>query len=333
MVMHTNNFLKTAVLATAAAAQPSFSQPGACTNDPIDIVFYLDTSDTPGAGCVNNSAHAIIALATQTQNFRPDILITVYYDEPTVNTQVAINTIQAFISTGTVSNLTLLNIRTAIVSVTPTPPCIPGDGFGTPAGCANVRADWAYASAEIAWWHPWRCDARRAIVPISAEGPRCGNVCLSSTPSDEDIAAATDASLCLLTNRVSAYPVIVCLPSFAGDCSVPGYCPISSGLALATPTFGTLFSWDCQFEDDLSSFVFDFVIEDQACGYNCDIDFNNDNLYPSDEDLIDFLIVLAGGDCSNFPFCDDIDINNDCLYPSDDDLIAFLARLAGNCGD
>jgi hypothetical protein len=62
----------------------------------------------------------------------------------------------------------------------------------------------------------------------------------------------------------------------------------------------------------------------------CDsIDFNNDTLFPSDEDLIDFLSVLAGGECSPGNTCNDIDFNNDGLFPSDDDLLAFLRVLAG----
>jgi uncharacterized membrane protein len=61
----------------------------------------------------------------------------------------------------------------------------------------------------------------------------------------------------------------------------------------------------------------------------CDsIDFNNDSLFPSDQDLIDFLSVLAGGPCST-PTCNDIDFNNDSLFPSDDDLITYLRVLAG----
>jgi hypothetical protein len=65
-------------------------------------------------------------------------------------------------------------------------------------------------------------------------------------------------------------------------------------------------------------------------GPQCDpIDFNNDGFYPTDEDVIDFLTVLAGGACSNAPNCFDLDLNNDGLFPSDDDLIAFLRVLAG----
>jgi lysophospholipase L1-like esterase len=68
-----------------------------------------------------------------------------------------------------------------------------------------------------------------------------------------------------------------------------------------------------------------------------DIDFNNDSLFPSDADLVDFLSVLAGGPCSaqfgpasdDGPGCDSIDINRDGLFPADEDLIAFLSLLAG----
>jgi hypothetical protein len=58
------------------------------------------------------------------------------------------------------------------------------------------------------------------------------------------------------------------------------------------------------------------------------IDFNNDGLFPSDEDLITLLEVLAGAECAT---CSSIDINGDGLFPSDDDLIEFLSLLAGCC--
>ncbi len=62
----------------------------------------------------------------------------------------------------------------------------------------------------------------------------------------------------------------------------------------------------------------------------CDsIDFNADGLFPSDQDLIDFLAVLAGGDCSTGT-CNDIDFNNNGLFPEDGDLIDFLGALAGS---
>jgi hypothetical protein len=69
-------------------------------------------------------------------------------------------------------------------------------------------------------------------------------------------------------------------------------------------------------------------------GVLCDtIDFNRDGLFPDDNDIVDFLSVLAGGPCSNDPpagtGCGDIDFNNDGLFPSDDDLVGLLRVLAG----
>ncbi len=62
----------------------------------------------------------------------------------------------------------------------------------------------------------------------------------------------------------------------------------------------------------------------------CDsIDFNADGLFPDDNDLVEFLTVLAGGNCSPGNTCNDIDFNNDGLFPDDNDLIAFLRILAG----
>jgi hypothetical protein len=67
-----------------------------------------------------------------------------------------------------------------------------------------------------------------------------------------------------------------------------------------------------------------------VCIDSCDpIDFNADSLFPDDQDLIDFLSVLAGGECSPGNTCNDIDFNNDELFPDDSDLIAFLRVLAG----
>jgi hypothetical protein len=61
------------------------------------------------------------------------------------------------------------------------------------------------------------------------------------------------------------------------------------------------------------------------------IDFNADGLFPDDQDLIDFLSVLAGGICSTEPLftCGSIDFNGDGLFPDDNDLVDFLIVLAG----
>jgi hypothetical protein len=62
----------------------------------------------------------------------------------------------------------------------------------------------------------------------------------------------------------------------------------------------------------------------------CDtIDFNNNGVFPEDQDVIDFFNVLAGVDC---PTCSDIDFNNNQVFPEDQDVIDFFTVLAGgNC--
>jgi hypothetical protein len=59
----------------------------------------------------------------------------------------------------------------------------------------------------------------------------------------------------------------------------------------------------------------------------CDsIDFNNNGVFPEDQDAIDFFNVLAGGECST---CGDIDFNNNGVFPEDQDVIDFFNVLAG----
>ena len=67
----------------------------------------------------------------------------------------------------------------------------------------------------------------------------------------------------------------------------------------------------------------------------CDsIDFNNNGVFPEDQDMIDYLNVLAGGECStalSTPCgCNDLDFNNDGVSPDDQDMVAFLNVLAGS---
>lgn len=57
-----------------------------------------------------------------------------------------------------------------------------------------------------------------------------------------------------------------------------------------------------------------------------DIDFNNDGVFPSDDDVTDFFAVLSGAPCAS---CDSIDINGDEVFPQDEDVILFFAALSG----
>ncbi len=68
--------------------------------------------------------------------------------------------------------------------------------------------------------------------------------------------------------------------------------------------------------------------------YNiCDnIDFNNNGVFPEDQDTFDFFEVLAGGTpatCDPVLGCNDIDFNNNGVFPEDADVVAFFNILAG----
>lgn len=62
-----------------------------------------------------------------------------------------------------------------------------------------------------------------------------------------------------------------------------------------------------------------------------DIDFNNNQVFPEEQDIIDFLTVFSGGPCSTpAPLgCDNIDINADGVFPDDQDVVDFFFILAG----
>jgi hypothetical protein len=62
-----------------------------------------------------------------------------------------------------------------------------------------------------------------------------------------------------------------------------------------------------------------------TCG---DIDFNNDAVWPSDQDTINFFDVLAGAPCPTLR-CDTIDFNRNGVVPEDQDVIDFFNVLAG----
>jgi hypothetical protein len=80
--------------------------------------------------------------------------------------------------------------------------------------------------------------------------------------------------------------------------------------------------------DNLVSTHFARATLPTLCGCD-DIDFNNNEAFPEDQDVIDFFNVLAGGSCSAGNTCNDIDFNNNEAFPEDQDVIDFFNVLAG----
>jgi len=69
---------------------------------------------------------------------------------------------------------------------------------------------------------------------------------------------------------------------------------------------------------------------------SCDtIDFNNNGVFPEDQDVVDYFDTLAGGNpstCDAALGCQDIDFNNNGVFPEDQDVVDFFNVLAGgNC--
>ncbi len=62
----------------------------------------------------------------------------------------------------------------------------------------------------------------------------------------------------------------------------------------------------------------------------CDIDFNNDGLFPDVQDITDCLYVFAGGVCpTGAGACDSVDFNHDEIFPDTQDIADFLTVFAG----
>jgi hypothetical protein len=58
-----------------------------------------------------------------------------------------------------------------------------------------------------------------------------------------------------------------------------------------------------------------------------DIDFNNNDVFPEEQDVIDFFAAVAGD--TTCLTCDPIDFNNNGVFPEDQDVIDFFNVLAG----
>ncbi len=72
-----------------------------------------------------------------------------------------------------------------------------------------------------------------------------------------------------------------------------------------------------------------FVAEWGCAPAGCDtIDFNRNDVFPEDQDVIDFFGVLSGAPCPYAEPCD-IDFNNNDVFPEDQDVIDFFSVLAG----
>jgi hypothetical protein len=60
----------------------------------------------------------------------------------------------------------------------------------------------------------------------------------------------------------------------------------------------------------------------------CDIDFNNDGVFPDLSDFVAFVLVYGAGECPTIK-CDSIDFNRDEVFPDSQDITDFIATFGG----
>jgi hypothetical protein len=153
------------------------------------------------------------------------------------------------------------------------------------------------------------CASVRVTVNPASAAP-------TSVSVDRDTFCAVDAGVITLTASGGSGTY----EWFADAC---GTAPIGTGspLVIDSPAVSTTY----------------FVRTTGACGASAclstsvnvgtsDIDFNNNGIFPEDQDIVDFFDVLAGGDC---PACRSIDFNGDGVFPDDGDAVDFFNVLAG----
>jgi hypothetical protein len=75
-----------------------------------------------------------------------------------------------------------------------------------------------------------------------------------------------------------------------------------------------------------------FTLNVTQTGIVCDsLDFNNDEVFPDLQDLVDLYSVYGAGPCSTGT-CNDIDFNNDGILPDSQDLVDYISVYgAGGC--
>jgi hypothetical protein len=141
--------------------------------------------------------------------------------------------------------------------------------------------------------------------------------------------AATPTVFTAITDGMFTAPDGRVLDVFGSAGQFLGFTPAASANAVSNYLVRCQFLSAC---GNATSNTATVTIGGPACIIPCDdIDFNNDDVFPSTDDIFDFLSVFSGGACSTDPFpgCNDIDFNNDGVFPSTEDIDALLRVFGG----
>ena len=174
----------------------------------------------------------------------------------------------------------------------------------------------------------WGGGSGQAFTPMAASQPSF--VTSSEAPGPDTVIswlqAGASQSTQVFSLRANALGETVWLPSPSGV----GISGTPKGRLAVANTAGSsmlIASWvDGTF--GVADIKAQNILPTGRLGPGCDaIDFNENGVFPEDQDVVDFFNVLAGSVCFA---CGDIDFNNNGVYPEDQDVIDFFAVLAGS---
>ncbi|GDX98037.1 hypothetical protein LBMAG48_04410 [Phycisphaerae bacterium] len=165
---------------------------------------------------------------------------------------------------------------------------------------------------------------------------------LSATDTNIDWATETaEAARADLSADINGDLVINCadldelltvvLGTVAGDVNLDGVRD-AADVAIVTANLGTNGGWaqgNINCDGVINQADLDLANGIVACD---SIDFNQNGVFPEDQDVVDFFDVLAGGNpttCDAVLGCQDIDFNNNGVFPEDQDVVDFFNVLAG----
>jgi len=247
----------------------------------VEVTFVMDTSSS-----MNDEGSALCSTLTQ-------VVSELQADLVNVDTELL-----GLLSTGgsTFSCLTDTVENLYGTAVPGSPP--PGmETLGEPCG-ANLNEDWGPATAIVAGLKTWQADSVRLVVPISDEGPRCGDP-VNDPGDDRD-------SINLAIGQAQLNDVIV--SPITGTGSSGGV--ISMATLIADNTNGSVFS-SVEAAEDLADGIKSIILA--ACDIRGDC---NQNDIPDDCDLA----AMTSEDCdfSGRPDECEADCNSNGLHDSCD---------------
>lgn len=261
---------------------------------PVDIVFVMDTSTSMNdeAAVICDSISALsAAIASQGIDLSADYL------------GVSVTPGGSF---GCLTDSVINLLGTSVPGMPPMEIETLGD---CPGGSAVASEDWGRATAVVAGLYPWRPNALRIVVPISDEGPWCGD------PVNEMDDLATFHAI-----EVALAEGVILSPVLGTGSGAP---QIERAQLMASSTGGTATLTTAP-DQELFSAIYDVILD--ACFGVTDC---NDNGIPDDCDIA----FGYSDDDNNDGTPDECELPVDCDGNGTADIVDIFQGLLVDCND